>query len=413
MKKWTVFVIMIMVLFSVVLATSDDEDYDYIIDENYDYNLGYGENDEIPQEDDTVYENVMMRGKVIEATEPYDYQDMYSDMSLPYQDLKVRITDKRMKGTVLSIQYCLSYYADNIMIADPVNVGDYVYVYANLEDGEMVGEPYIAYVDKQNPILWLMAIYALAIILIGGMKGFKALVSLVITILAIFLFMIPQIFQGTNALLVTIITSIFVTMVSLFLISGFHKKTWAAIIGTISGIVVAAVFAIGFGSAMKLSGVSEESYMLTTADVDVKFDFKGIMFSGILIGALGACMDVGMSLASAMEELKKESPDISRTRLWKAGMNIGKDMMGTMTNTLILAYVGSSTCCILLFMGFHFEMFEIINQEKIAEEIVRALAGSLGLICTIPLTALVSSILLGGNRKNELKENEDGRETSK
>ena len=151
---------------------------------------------------------------------------------------------------------------------------------------------------------------------------------------------------------------------------------------------------------MKISGVDEDSYMLTTAGLNTVFNFKHIMFAGIIIGALGACMDVGMSLASSMYELKKESPDISGTKLFKAGMNIGKDMMGTMTNTLILAYMGSSMCTILLFMGFNFQMFEIINQEKIAEEFLRSLAGSIGLVCTIPLTALICSILYNGKIKD-------------
>ena len=350
----------------VAFATSDiNDDYEYIIDDNYDYNLGYSDDEEISSSN-TSYENVMMKAKVIEAGEKYDG-----------------------------------------MTADLLNVGDKVYVYANFEDGVMVGDAYIGYVDKQDTIWLLVILYSALIIVIGGMKGVKALVSLIITILAFFIFTIPQIFAGANAMLVTILTSIVVTIITLILISGFNKKTVAAIIGTTAGIIVAGVLAVVFGTQMKLSGIDEESYMLTTADVNTVFDFKGIMFSGIIIGALGACMDVGMSLSSAMYELKKESPDISRARLFKAGMNIGKDMMGTMTNTLILAYVGSSTCCILLFMGFNFKMFEILNQEKIAEEILRSIAGSMGLVCTLPLTALVSSILFGSRSTSKRREIQD------
>lgn len=390
----------------VAFATSDiNDDYEYIIDDNYDYNLGYSDDEEISSSN-TSYENVMMKAKVIEAGEKYDYDDGYSVM--PTQDIKVKVLDDRMKDEVLDIKYSLSYYnTDDGMTADLLNVGDKVYVYANFEDGVMVGDAYIGYVDKQDTIWLLVILYSALIIVIGGMKGVKALVSLIITILAFFIFTIPQIFAGANAMLVTILTSIVVTIITLILISGFNKKTVAAIIGTTAGIIVAGVLAVVFGTQMKLSGIDEESYMLTTADVNTVFDFKGIMFSGIIIGALGACMDVGMSLSSAMYELKKESPDISRARLFKAGMNIGKDMMGTMTNTLILAYVGSSTCCILLFMGFNFKMFEILNQEKIAEEILRSIAGSMGLVCTLPLTALVSSILFGSRSKSKRREIQD------
>lgn len=401
------FLICFIFLFcGVAFATEDiSDDYEYVIDDNYDYSLGYSD-DDVASSLNTTYENVMMKAKVIEAGEKYDYDDGYSVM--PTQDIKVKILDKRMKDEILDIKYSLSYYnTDDGMTADLLNVGDKVYVYANFEDGVMVGDAYIGYVDKQDTIWLLVILYSALIIIIGGVKGVKALVSLIITILAFFIFTIPQIFAGANAMLVTILTSIVVTIITLILISGFNKKTVAAIIGTTAGIIVAGVLAVIFGTQMKLSGIDEESYMLTTADVNTVFDFKGIMFSGIIIGALGACMDVGMSLSSAMYELKKESPDISRARLFKAGMNIGKDMMGTMTNTLILAYVGSSTCCILLFMGFNFKMFEILNQEKIAEEILRSIAGSMGLVCTLPLTALVSSILFGGRSASRRKEIQD------
>ena len=196
-------------IFSVVFATGDiNEEYEYIVDENYDYSLGYYDAED--ESEDIVYENVMMRAKVIEAGKVYDYKDEYSDIATPCQDISVKILDDRMKDTVLDIQYSLSYYADNVMVADPVGVGDKVYIYANFEDGEMIEEAYVAYVDKQASIWWLVAIYAFSIVLIGGLKGLKALISLIITILAIFLFAIPQIFNGANALLVTIFTSIII-----------------------------------------------------------------------------------------------------------------------------------------------------------------------------------------------------------
>ncbi len=400
MRKWTFFCLLVLMIFSVVHATenidnnttNNEENYEYIIDENYDYSQGYKTN----EKEETNYENVMMKGVVVEAGEKYNYKDPYSDMAVPVQDLKVKILDDRMKDTVLSIQYSLAYYADDVIVADPLKEGNKVYVYANFENGKMVGEGNIAYVDKQSPIIWLAIIFAVAIIVIGGINGIKALVSLVITILALFLFLIPRIFAGANAMITAIITAVGITIVTLLIISGFNKKTLSAILGTSAGIILAGIIAVIFGNIMKLSGVDEDSYMLTTAGLNTVFNFKNIMFAGIIIGELGACMDVGMSLASAMYELKKESPDITGKNLFKAGMNIGKDMMGTMTNTLILAYIGSSICVVLLFMGFKFQMFEIINQEKIAEEVLRSLAGSIGLVCTIPLTAFICSVLYKG-----------------
>lgn len=348
--------------------------------------------------DENKYKTMTLRGKVVEAGEPYDETDEYSDSAITYQDVKVRIIDKELyTNTVLSVKYDLTYYLNNNMKADKINVNDNVYVYLNIEDG-VIQSSYIQYIDKQNLLIWMIAIYSVGILIIGGFKGLKALISLVITILIIFCVTIPCIYKGIDPLTITLITSIAVTILTFGIVAGFTKKTICAIIGTSCGIIIAGIFAIVFGNWMKLSGIGEEALMLSSAPDGTIFNFKGILFSGIIIGALGACMDVGMSIASAISELKNENPKMMTKELMRAGMNIGKDIMGTMTNTLILAYVGGALTIILIFMGFKFEFFEVINQEMIAEEILRAIAGSFGLVFTIPLTTLISSILMG--RKN-------------
>jgi len=142
-------------------------------------------------------------------------------------------------------------------------------------------------------------------------------------------------------MLVTILTWIFITLVTLVIVAGINKKALAAITGTSGGIIIAGLFAIIFGNAMDLTGVNEEVGEMVGAVSEIgAYNFKGILFSGIIIGALGACMDVSMSIASALHELICENPNLSVKKMMRAGMNIGKDMMGTMTNTLILAYTG-------------------------------------------------------------------------
>ena len=123
-------------------------------------------------------------------------------------------------------------------------------------------------------------------------------------------------------------------------------------------------------------------------------------FGGIIIGALGACMDVSMSIASALNELKEESPNITIGKMIKAGMNIGRDMMGTMTNTLILAYTGGSLILIMIFMSVNLQLYEIVNQEMMLEELLRSIAGSFGLVATIPFTTVVTSLLMGRRKGN-------------
>lgn len=152
---------------------------------------------------------------------------------------------------------------------------------------------------------------------------------------------------------------------------------------------------------MSLSGVTEEARLLTGMIDTSTLNFRYLLISGIIIGALGACMDVSMSISSALFELKEESPNITVGKMIKAGLNIGKDMMGTMTNTLILAYTGGAMILIMIFMCANLTFYEVMNQEMIIEEVLRAIAGSFGLVITIPITTVIASVLMGNKKKGE------------
>lgn len=333
-----------------------------------------------------------LKGEIIEATPPYNSSDGLN------QDVKVYINDKGHRLTTL-ITYKMSFYEDTINYAKPFKEGDKVYVYTTFENGRIIGTE-IAYRNNTAYIIAIIILFIIAVILVGGIKGIKSLIGLIVTIALIFYVLVPGIMSGKNPLLLTTIVSVITVIVSFIIISGFNRKSYAAMIGTASGIIVAALLAILFGNLMNLTGMSEETGLLAgLSDVAKNFDFRGILFSGIIIGALGACMDVGMSIASALYELKNEKKDIEVKGLMKSGMNIGKDMIGTMTNTLILAYTGGALITILLFAVGNIELYEMLNKEILLEEILRAVAGSIGLICTIPLTTLASSILIGNSKR--------------
>ena len=219
--------------------------------------------------------------------------------------------------------------------------------------------------------------------------------QLAITMFAILKVLLPMILKGANPIPITILISIVVTILTMFIVGGINKKSIAAVVGTSGGVLVAGIIAYYIGSQVKLTGLSsEEATMLMYIPQEVNFDFRGLLFSGIILGSLGAVMDVGMSIASSMDEIHKANPNLTRKELFKSGMNVGKDVMGTMTNTLILAYTGSSIPVLLLFMAYETSIAKILNLDVIATEAIRSLAGSIGLVLTIPLTALVSSTLI-------------------
>jgi uncharacterized membrane protein len=181
---------------------------------------------------------------------------------------------------------------------------------------------------------------------------------------------------------------------SLLIINGANMKTWAAVIGCIGGIMVAGVMTAFLDSLLKITGiVSEESVYLVELNSTNPINLKAIVFAGILIGAIGAVMDVAMSISSSLYELNEQMYHPSFGQLWKSGLNIGRDMMGTMSNTLILAYIGSSLSLVLLLVAYNTPMIYLFNRELIVVEILQALIGSFGLLFTIPFTSLIASRL--------------------
>ena len=165
-----------------------------------------------------------------------------------------------------------------------------------------------------------------------------------------------------------------------------------AAIGTFGGVLSAGIIAAIFNNLAKLTGAGEDAIQLSINMTTITFNFRDLLFAGIIVSALGACMDVGMSIASSLDEIKMKNPDITWQELWKSGMNIGRDVIGTMTNTLILAYVGGSLTLILLFMASNMSLLEILNKETIAEQVISALAGSMGVVFTVPITAIVYAV---------------------
>ena len=370
-------------------VTGEIDSGEVIYDEGYEVSLDGAESEYLYVAEDLTFD--VLKGTVVEAGEVYEEDGGYTVYS--YQDVKVYIKDKGYATTKV-IKHSLSYYSGMSAISRPLKEGDKVLVYTTFENGN-ISDAAISERNNSSFIWAIIIIYSLAIVLVGGKKGVKALVSLVLTVLAVFYIVIPQIIAGANPLMITILVTIGITCVVLLIIAGFNKKALAAIIGTSGGIIISAIFAIIFGYLMDLSGVCEEAGTLVSVTSAYMFDFKGILYAGIIIGALGACMDVAMSLASALHELKEENPHISSRKMMQAGMNIGRDMIGTMTNTLILAYTGSSIVLIMLFIVTQESFIHIINREMMIEEILRSIAGSFGLVTTIPFTSLVTSLLMG------------------
>ena len=245
-----------------------------------------------------------------------------------------------------------------------------------------------------NSILVLGILFALCLLLFGGMKGFNTILSLGLTCAAVFAVFIPSILSGKNIYIMSLLVCAFTTSIVPLIVMGYNKKSLASIVGCAAGIVVAGIITLIMDKALYLTGiVDEHSRYLVSLPGDIKLNLNAIIFAGITIGAIGAIQDVSISLASALWEIKENVSKIKFKELLKSGYNIGRDIIGTMANTLILAYIGSSLTLVLLLSVYSGSPLALFNSEMFAVEVLQALAGSLGILFAMPLTAVFCSII--------------------
>lgn len=256
--------------------------------------------------------------------------------------------------------------------------------------------------DRTMAIYLFALVFAAIVCLIGGKKGIKAVVSLVFAGICIIYLMFPLIYRGISPIAITIVVALLTTVVTLGLLGGVSKKTVSAIVGTVCGVIIAAVFALIFGAAAGISGYNvPEIETLNYVAQNSQIRIGQLLFSGIIISALGATMDVGMSIASTIQEIHERSPHLGAKELFLSGIRVGRDMMGTMTNTLIFAYVGGSISTLVINYAYDLSYNQIINSYVIGIEIMQGLSGSLGVVLTVPITAIVAALLAGHEKKVE------------
>lgn len=304
--------------------------------------------------------------------------------------VQVKITDGPFKGRIIET---IHYYGHNPAYDFKVLAGDDVILSLDVAD-HVLKEAFISDIARDRHLKYLLVIFIGSILLIGARQGIKTILSLTVTGWAVVKILLPAILAGKDPLLITVLVCSGITIITHMLITGFTRKSLAAISGTVTGIVIGGVLARYVIIATRISGLSsEESRLFFYSYAEGKLDFTGLLFAGIVLGSLGAVMDVAMSIASSINEIHRANPELTFQALVRSGLNVGRDIIGTMSNTLILAYTGSALPLMLLVLANDIPYLKFINLDMIATEIIRALSGSIGLFLAVPFTALVSALL--------------------
>ena len=256
--------------------------------------------------------------------------------------------------------------------------------------------------DRIGQIAILVLAFILLLFLLGGRKGLSTVFSLLFTCLSLFCVYIPLIIAGYDIYLLTVVVTVAIIGVSFALSGGLNRKSLAAAVGCAGGVVFSGILYRYMETVMKLTGYyNDQTSRLVQIFGQDGLDLKAVVFAMVTIGALGSVMDVAMSIASSLFEIASERP-AAKQEILKSGFTIGKDIMGTMANTLILAYIGSSLVTVLIYGASNYPLFQLLDKEEIIIELLQSLIGVIGMLFTIPFTTVMSSVLFTGRKEEEI-----------
>lgn len=328
-------------------------------------------------------------GKVLEIVKEEENKELAASFQSDQivQLVKIRILTGEYAGKTVEIE--------NHLTSNPIydiNLKSGQRVLLNIEQTPEEPMFYVTDIERYPVLMVILGLFLALLVIIGGRKGIQAIISLCITAILVFFILIPAILNNFPPIPSAVVIALVSTMLTMAVIGGINVKSLAASLGTIISVSLAGLVSLLVIHYAPLTGFhDQESAMLWMSRSDL--NFTGILSAAVIIGALGAVMDVGMSIASSISEFKAVNPGLKPVDLIKSGMNVGKDIMGTMANTLILAYIGGAFSLVLL--AANAPLLKLINLNSISTEITSAITGSIGIVLCVPITAVISAYLIG------------------
>jgi len=305
-----------------------------------------------------------------------------------YQKLEILVTKGSLKDKKITIEN------GNLPMSNlqKYKVGDEL-VISYSKDFEGNDMFYITDYVRRSALFWLFLIFVVMAVVIGRWQGATSLLGMGISFLVILKFILPKIYAGSDPVQIAILGSLVIIPATFLLSHGVNKKTVIAVVGTLIALIVTGILANAFVEATKLTGFASEEAGFLQAYKPGLINIKGLLLAGIIIGVLGVLDDITISQSAIVQQLKEANPKLKAGELYKKAMAVGKDHIASMVNTLILVYTGAALPLLLIFIDNPHPFSEIINYEIIADEVVRTLVGSIGLILAVPITTFIATLV--------------------
>ncbi len=333
-------------------------------------------------------ESLFVKGTVVEVLEDNTMVDEnYEGLVRGSQELEIEITSGTEKGNIYQLtNYIGDLYQTYSEVGTKLILKKFVRQDGTVDYG-------IYSYDRSTFLIVAILIFIVILSVIGGRKGIRAVIALAFTLFCVFMILLPGVYYGSNVLLTTMLIILLTTVFSFAVIDGVNIKTICATTGTLIGVLVAGLFTIISEKVAHVSGLtSTEAEELLLTGRQYGLEIRHLFTAGILISAMGAVMDVAMSISSAIHEMFDIDNSLTARKLFTSGMNIGKDAMGTMANTLILAFAGSSLTLVVLLYSYNIPFIRLVNTDFVVMEVIQGIAGSLGIIIAVPAVAMIGSV---------------------
>lgn len=330
-------------------------------------------------------------GKVLEILSDSCEPDAAADGAYRgEQSLLVAVTSGQYRGQTL-----LTSNAVGPLYGEPAASGDHVtLLISTYADGSHNATVYEH--DRSMAIGLILAAFLLVTVLVGGKTGAKSILGLAMTVAVLVLLLIPLLLKGWSTVWTVFLLCSYIAVVCFVILGGVNRKILCACLGTIAGMALATVFGLGAQALAHINGlrISDVEPLLQLRQTGTPIGLRGLLVGGIIISSLGAVMDVAMSISSALSELKAVNPEMTLRELWKSGRNIGRDMVGTMTNTLILAFLGSGFTLMIYLYSLDLPWRELVSSSYLALEVVSGISSAIGVILAVPVTTIIGAVLL-------------------
>ena len=321
-----------------------------------------------------------VKAEVLEIVEQFERDIMGTGASTTVQEMRILIEEGEREGEVVKLENDLSV----------LSVGDKIFVNRLLS---IDGTEYYIFkdVERRGPLLFLIAIFIGLVVWLSGMQGVRAVLSLALSIGAIIFLLIPALLAGYSPALASLVIAGLILSVTLFLPHGFKPRVFITFLGTFGAVFATCIIAWVWVTWMRFTGFGDDSSVYLNFATGGTLDLTGLLLGGIIIGLLGVLDDVSITQASVVQELKAANPKFGFKDLYRRALRVGRDHVGSLVNTLALAYVGTSLPLLLLYSYSESPISILINQEILAAEILRIIVGSIGLVLAVPFTTAMAA----------------------